>query len=52
VDTLKNLKSKMCLTLFWLLHDYLLHVNFIVFMSSLLFYNMQNIKNNEKSWNE
>ena len=43
---LKNLKYKICLTISWLLHDSMCY--FIVLMS-LLFYNVENSKNKEKS---
>ena len=35
---------------FWLLHDSMCY--FIVLMCPLLFYNVENSKNKEKSWNE
>jgi hypothetical protein len=53
VATLKNLKSKIyffiCLTL-CLLHDSMCY--FIVVLSSLLFYSVDNSKNKEKPLNE
>jgi hypothetical protein len=48
VATFKNLKYILiCLTLFWLIHDCMCY--FIILMSSLLFYNVENTKNTIKT---
>ena len=54
VATLKNLKYKIYLDLFntFLVTTWFHMCYFIVFMSSLLFYNVENSTNKEESWNE
>ena len=50
--TLKNLKYIIYFDLFNTSDDYMIPCYFIVLISSLLFYNVENSLNKEKPWNE